>query len=399
MKTINPNQIDLKSFDLDKVPGDNKADSIIAFYRYGVPFDIQEYIKENFQAQKGDLHAFCKNAYADEKLKKTDPRFEKFKLYYGKVQREKPNYNFSNAEIKLILENGPYKKPMQIAKMIFVEETDEGDEQFLKGKAKPIRELLDSFGILYDGPSGEFMTERPTDADYKLPETEEGLLRKVIANVPGCQWKKSSLDAHQRKCLRFMAANLMSLHFLRSINSLRDAGLRELFEQEFIKHIYDKPDLIPEDVNQYIALASMYVDKFKVEEKINIFDRDFKNSAQGDDSNGGSAEDRSRIVADLEKLSKQRALIITQINQTSKALTGVREERLARETERSQSVGKIINDCADEKKRELLVMAAKARTEKLREHIKEVEGYDETTKGEINGISIEEILGYTQSIL
>ncbi len=404
MKLLNQNILDPKKIDLSLIPGDNKTDSICSLFQWGLSFEQQEYMKAHYDDYKGDLHPFACKVFDDPKFKKQDPRFVgAFKPYYGKVGRIKRKegggrHNFSDEEILFIIESASYRKPQEIAKDIFIEENEDDDKGFLNKVSADISFLIKAFGIEYDGPKGEFTAERLTDSDYKVPETDEQLLKKIISNVPGCQWRKSSLDAHQRKCLRFLQSNLMSLHFLRTINSIKDAGLRELFEQEFIKHVYDKPDLIPEDINSYISLASTYIDLFTVNERMYVLDKDFKVCAQGDDSSKGAAM-RGLIVEQIAKISKQRDDIKNQIQKISKSLTGNREQRLAKETERSQSVARIVNDCADEKKRELLINAARARNEKLKNHVHEVEGYDGVNKGEINGISIEEILGYTHTPL
>lgn len=403
MKLFSKNTLSIKDLDLSDIPGDNKTDSLCSLFQWGLSFETQEYIKNNYEEQKGDLFSFAKNAFNEPKFKKEDPRFTvAFKPYYlrfANIKRGKGGgrHNFSNDEINFILESGTYKKPLEIAKSIFIEENEDGNIGFLNKVSADIGQLLNAFGIEYDGPKGEFTAERPTDSDYKIPETDDQLLKKITANVPGCQWRKSGLDAHQRKCLRFLQSNLMSLHFLRTINGIKDAGLRELFEQEFIKHVFDKPDLIPEDINSYISLASAYVELFIVNERMYVLDKDFRDCSSGDDSNGAAR--RVLIVDQISKISKQREDIKNQIQKISRGLTGDREKRLAKETERSQSIARIINDCADEKKRDLLNAAAKARNIALQNHIKEVEGYDEISKGEINGISIEEILGYNHTPL
>ncbi len=392
LMVLDPENIDLN------FESDNKTDSLISYAWWEIPFDIQEYIKKNFPTERADMFSFFKNAYGDQSLKKHDPRFEKFRPYVAKCIRGTFRHNFSDDEIGLIISMATYTKPLQIAMEIFPDRALDFEQGFLNQVSADIKELISAFGLEYEGERGAWNTPVLTENDWISPVTDDQILRKISNCVPDTPFRKSTLDAHQRKCVRFLKAVLSSTRLLKTINGIRDIKLRQLFEEEFIKVIHDKPDLIPEDVNGYITLCEEYVNLEYIKERQYTLQEDFKNCSEGDNKAEGIIL-RKDISQQITGASKEVNDCKARIASIAKALSGSRESRLEKENEISKSISRYINIFADEEKRRAAVAAAKAKNDELKKKLHDIEEWDKDTKGEIHGISLDEILGFNYTPL
>lgn len=387
--------LDPSDYDLD-FESENKADSMIALAKWGIPFDIQFFIRKNADLLKDNQFSFFQKAYKNDGLKKQDPRFEPFKCFLSKVLRKTGCYNFSDDQIHTIVESGTFRRPIEIAADLFPElGFDKESRNSLNGISSSIKSLLDAFDIVYEGPKGNYSKITLSESDYRAPETDDQVLAKIKKYVTDVGWAKSSLDAQQRKSVRFIKTCLSAIRFLKTINSIRDVHSRQMFEQEFIKSIYDKPDLIPEDVNGYIDLSQEFVNQTSIQERVNVLDDDFRKSNEGDDKIENKEKYRLENMAQMTAAQKQLNDSKERIQQLRKELTGAREKRLKEENSSEQSLFKVYTRCCSQEYREKLINARRYYDSKILEkEFKKIENADKTTEGEAHGISFTEIMEF-----
>jgi len=122
--------------------------------------------------------------------------------------------------------------------------------------------------------------------------------------------------------------------------------------------------------------------------------KDFEDTMESDDKNAGGMGMRAKLNEQIAVTAKERDNTRAAIQKWSTALNGSREKRKEEERAKNQSIAKIVADFTDQRKRERAVMSAAARNEEIKKMIEEVEGYDGATKGEINGVSKDEIFHY-----
>lgn len=393
---MNNPTLDPKDYDLD-FPSKNKTDSIINFHRWGIPFEVQFLIAKDAVKRQNDQFEFFKEVYQETKVKKQDPRFSPFKAFLSKCLRGTSFENLTDAQIAEVVDLGTCKRPIDIARSLFPEEGFEAESRGRLNKiALTVKELIEAFGLEYEGERGSYNEVVISENDYRAPETEDQLLNKIKKYVPESGFVKTNLDAHQRKCLRFLKAAISSTRFLKTINSIRDVLSRKMFEEEFIKSIYDKPDLIAEDINGYIDLCQEFVSLANINDRINTLDNDFRNSTQGDDKTGAAAQARVIISQEMSSAQKQFNDSKARIASLSKTLAGARKERLDKEGAKENSLWKFVVKLTDQESRQRLVEASKAYANNiLKPEIDKITKADQENVGEAHGISVSEILGFS----
>lgn len=387
--------LDPKNYNLSDIPAKNKSDAIFSRYKWGIPFDIQHFIRENVDELKNDLHNFFKKAYKNEMLKKQDLRFDPFKAFVSKCIRKTEIYNFTDEQITEIVETAGYRKPIDIGRAFFPEvDFDQEGRGFFNGIGASIKHIIQSFGIEYIGERGAYNVSVITENDYHPPETEDQIISRIKRYVPDCDFVKTTLNTFQRKCIRCLRGNLGSTRFLKIINSMRDVLSRQMFEEEYIKSIYDKPDLIAEDVNGYIDLCQEYVLQAEINERINVLSQDFRNTSEAD-----SEAKTLRITISNEMSATQKQLndCKARIQSSTKSLVNTREKRLDKESANEFSLFKIVLKVADENYRRLLLQAKSAWNLKLTKEMDNLSDADQATVGEVHGISIANILNFSHT--
>ena len=63
------------------------------------------------------------------------------------------------------------------------------------------------------------------------------------------------MSRHQQACLRRLRINLNNSRLIAIINNYNSPRDRELFEQEFIRLTWDKPDLTADEMRLYMNVA------------------------------------------------------------------------------------------------------------------------------------------------
>lgn len=379
-----------------KIPGKNKAESILNKYLYGIPYTVQEFTRDYVKKHSGEELNFeqvFKACYEDDRIDKNDSRYADWRTFYLKIRQKngKEINNFTDAELSRMVQRGSYIKPRDIVLELWPDMVNSTDQE-INGISSNVKRMLDAFGISYQGPKDEFNAFKPTDSDYVPPVRLEQVLKKVNDYVPQADWKANNLETHHRKCLNTLRANLSSHRFQRTINSIKDGGLRLLFEEEFIKNTFNQWDWHPDEINNYINLAQNMCDFYTVNERVHVLEQDFKDCNSTDELKLKAM--RQEITKTLTDAIKQKEGYKDSMQKIMAQLNKMSEKRKKEREELSQSIATYVAIFADEKKRARAIAAAKARNEEIAEHIQEVEGYDGVLKGEINGISIEELINY-----
>lgn len=371
----------------------NKTDSIICKSIYNMPYHVQNYIKANLKTDEAkDLLLFLQNAYGNKDLKKRDTEYKRGRMYFMRLNKDRENYNFTDREIKLIIQNGKTRRPSEMVKMIFPEMTDQNDINF---KSRVVKDLLIALGIEYEGSDEEPEPEEDSldnGGDYISPETDEAVITKINRCDPSAEWYKTRLDSNQKKCIRTLKNNLNQLKFKISINSYQKVIEKKLFETEFIRQTYDNPNLIPDDINACMMLCGEYVREMQIKEMINLLDAQMKATLEGD-SKGSMV-----LATNLKDKTTELKNCQNNIKDLQGQIHGHRTKRLEAESKYHQSLAQYVTIVSDQNKREKLLLVQKVYNENVLQ--KEIDNLVDLPNdvGEVHGISINEILGFKHYI-
>ena len=369
----------------------NKTDAIITEANLKLPYFAQKYIRDNFQSEgPKDMLDFARKAYGDQMIDKRDPKFDQVKTFYLKCKRGTEYYNFTDKEIEKIISLTASRKPGEIVNILFEGRLESGEAN---SRSNSVKALQVALGREYKGPA-EVLHEVDDiqDGEYRPPLTDETVIRKINRADGGADMAKHRLSSFDRKCVRVLKANLGLKKFCLTINSFKKVQERELFEIEFIRATYNKPDMIPDDINACMMLCGEYIREMQIREMMNLLDGRVKSSLDGDEkTNMVFAENLSAKTNELDKCQKNIKALQTTLNSSY-------NKRKETESKFHESLARYVNAACDQGNRDRLVMAAKAYNEKtLMDEIKKLKDTPQEI-GEVHGMGVAELMGFSHQI-
>lgn len=372
----------------------NKADAIIVEARDKIPYNVQRYIRENMdQKQAGDMLQFQRNAWDNQSLDVRDEKYKRGKAFYIRCRNGRGEHNFTDDQIREIIQKGQTHKPNEILKEMYPEGLSKAE---ISAWAQSVKYFLDAVGIEYLGPAARFseLQEIDVGGEYRPPVNDDTVIRKINKAIPNADISKWKLSSFQKKCIRVLKANMAIDKFCLTINSFRVPIERQIFENEFIRSCFDRPDMIADDINTCMMLAGEYVREIQIREMMNLFDNKTKAALEGDDKQGLSqsfAENLKAKAAELDKCQKN-------IKDLQKILNSTYAKRKEVESKFHESIAKYVNAVCEESNRNALINQKKAYEQNiLRVEIDRIAKTDQKI-GEVHGIGIDEILGFSHQI-
>lgn len=194
----------------------------------------------------------------------------------------------------------------------------------------------------------------------------------------------NKLSTHQKQCIQAYIRFINSPRLIQIINSYSDQSDRDLFQSEFTRFTWDKPDLNADDVSLYIGVCQDLVENKRLirhKEKLNQM---FEN-VEGNDELSVRLADTIKAKADeYDKVQKR-------IESALKKLNGDRAERLRSQGERTANFLALVEAFQEEEERKRLLLIAKAHREKIKLEADRLESLDDF-KARILGVSKSEVL-------
>jgi hypothetical protein len=369
----------------------NKTDAIIIEATQKIPYHAQKYIRENLESEETkDMLDFVRKAFGDMMIDKRDTKFTKAKAFYLRLKQGREYYNFTDKEIEKIISLTASRKPGEIVNILFEGTIESGEAN---SRANSVKALQVALGREYKGPA-EVLHEVDDiqDGEYRPPLTDETVIRKINRADGGADMAKHRLSSFERKCVRVLKANLGLKKFCLTINSFKKIQERELFEIEFIRATYNKPDMIPDDINACMMLCGEYIREMQIREMMNLLDGRVKSSLEGDEkTNMVFAENLSAKTNELDKCQKNIKALQDTLNKSY-------SKRKDTESKYHESLARYINAVCDQGNREKFILKSKVYAEKVL--MTEIQKIKDTPQeiGEAHGMGINEILGFSHQI-
>lgn len=221
--------------------------------------------------------------------------------------------------------------------------------------------------------------------DYKPINTLKQLIDKVNALLFK-NYDAEKLNDQQRKHFELIRGFLKAPRFLQMINSYSSRMSRDIFEAEYLRTVYDKPDLTPDELNLCINLCSNYVLMITVNRHLDLLNEKYERMFDDPDAKVSQAL-AEMIKAKTEELNKcdvrQQKLIDD--------LQGKRSQRHATKQKSTLSVVDLIEWWQDEKERKKAIEREDLRKLEVSTELDRLENISEV-KARIVGFSREELM-------
>jgi hypothetical protein len=229
----------------------------------------------------------------------------------------------------------------------------------------------------------EAPSEEEEAPSYVAPHAISRIIKKINDST-GYGLEENKMSRQQTICCEKLRTNLNNSRFVAIVNnyiSLRD---KELFEQEFIRLTWDKPDLTPDELNLYMNVCKEIINLELITSHLQKLNDMFE-----------SADDQDEMTVRLAEIIKAKSSEYHQcesrIENLTKKLQGDRGERMKNKAKETASFLSIVQLFQEEEERKNMVRIAEMQKELIKEEAQRLEGMA-AWKARVLGISIEDVL-------
>jgi len=344
--------------------------------------DQKKFIRENCSTIL-DLNELTKRCFNDETL---DGRSKQGRLVRKFLIDNKFSFNTTRKEksesVELtdpqkeftLLQSQAGTSSFRIAELIF-------QDREVKKLGLEQRAVLDYIRSVNPDLVGN--TESALLTEYIPPKAFSRVLKK-INDATGLALDETKLSRQYKVCVDKLSINLSNSRFVTIMNNYLSQKDRILFEEEFIRLTWDKPDLSSDELNLYMNVCKEIINLEVVGKHLN------KLNDQFDEING--QEDMTVRLAEIIKAkSSEYHQCEGRIENLTKKLQGDRAERMKNRHKDNASIVSLVQLFQDEQERQNMVKIAEMQKKIVNEEANRLESMGEW-KARILGLAKEDVI-------
>jgi len=218
---------------------------------------------------------------------------------------------------------------------------------------------------------------------YIAPKASSRIVKK-INDAAGLNLEDGKLNRQYQICIERLGIHLNNSRFLKIMNNYLDVSDRTLFEQEFVRLVWDKPDLTADEINLYLNVCKEIINLEVVSKHLNKLNDMFD-----------VADDQTEMSVRLAEIIKAKSSEYHQcenrIESLTKKLQGDRSERMKNKTKDNASILSIVQLFQEKEERDNMVRIAEMQKETVKKEAERLEGMTEW-KARILGISQDDVI-------
>ena len=222
-----------------------------------------------------------------------------------------------------------------------------------------------------------------TNDKWSPPKSLSRAIKKVN-DWAGCKFDEITIQTKQKKMMEKLLFYLKSPRFVHFINQYSTIADRDLFESEFVRTVWDKPDLTNDELNLYITVCTNYVRQKHIQQRI-----DRLNNMLNDTDN--ERDITLRLTELIKATSEELNQCEKRIESLTKDLNGSRQARLKARGEQNGSIAALVEAFQEKEERDRMIMMAEMQNKLIEEEADRLESMDDY-KARILGISKKEML-------
>ena len=221
-------------------------------------------------------------------------------------------------------------------------------------------------------------SETAINKEYNAPRTQGVAIDKVneFAHV-GLSKEKITHD--DMECIKSLMKSLSAPRFIQVISNYSSEKDRRLFEAEFVRATWDKPDLTSDEINLYINVCVDYINLKNISSHIEKLNTMFNEVEDQQDMTVRLAEVLKSKTDEYDKCEKRMESLIKKLN-------GDRAERLKNRHKDNASILTLVRNFQIEEERKQMVQLAEMQKILVEEEVERLDNM-ESWKARILGIS------------
>lgn len=226
-------------------------------------------------------------------------------------------------------------------------------------------------------------SESAINKRYSPPKAVSKIIKK-INDYAQKNINENKLSIQEKKGIESLGGFLASPRFVQIINNYDSQEDRDLFEAEFVRATWDKPDLTSDEINLYINVCMDYIHLKNVSGAINKLNRMFD-----------EAEDQQDLTVRLAELLKTKSEEYNQCEKRMESLIqklqGDRSKRINNKQQQNASILALVQLFQEEEERAVMIKIAELQKQAAREEADNLESMPDW-KSRVLGISKEDVI-------
>lgn len=218
---------------------------------------------------------------------------------------------------------------------------------------------------------------------YIAPKSTSRIIKK-INDATGLGLDDSKINRQTQVCIEKLGVNLNNSRFLKIINNYLNESDRVLFEHEFVRLTWDKPDLTADEINLYLNACKEVINLEVISSHLNKLNDMFD---VADDQTDMSV----RLAEIIKAKSQEYHQCETRIENLTKKLQGDRAERMKKSQKENASFLSIVQLFQEEEERKNMIRIAEMQKLAVKEESERLEGMAEW-KARILGIGPNDVI-------
>ena len=218
---------------------------------------------------------------------------------------------------------------------------------------------------------------------YVSPKSSSRIIKK-INDATGLGLEELKINRQKQICVERLGINLNNSRFLKIINNYLNLEDRTLFEHEFVRLTWDKPDLTADEINLYLNVCKEVINLEVISAHLNKLNDMFD-----------IADDQTEMSVRLAEIIKAKSgeyhQCETRIENLTKKLQGDRAERMKKNQKENASFLSIVQLFQEEEERKTMLRIAEMQKLAIKEEAERLEGMAEW-KARVLGISQEDVI-------
>ena len=232
-------------------------------------------------------------------------------------------------------------------------------------------------------PSSVNLRDDAAGERYVAPKVFSTAVKK-LNKVASKEFEVERLNVQDKKCVEKLISYLSAPRFLQVINSYITKQNRELFESEYIRSTWDKPDLTSDELNLYVNVCMDYVNLKEIEQQKQKLNLMF-------DDTEGQNDLTMRLTEMLKTKAEEYNQCINRIDKMLAKLNGERAKRVQNQHQRNASIISLVQLFQDENERKLMIKMAEMQKQTIKKEADEIEKMSDW-KARVLGISKEDAI-------
>lgn len=226
--------------------------------------------------------------------------------------------------------------------------------------------------------------ERKLEAEtYSSPKNLDECI-DLVNLYTNNEYKPGELKMAEKKAFESMVKFLKSPRFTQIINNFTKEEDQELFEAEFIRATWDKPDLSADEINLYVNVCVDYINLKNISSHMEKLNRMFD-----------EADEQQELTVRLSELLKTKSEEYNQCEKRQESLiqrlAGDRAKRISQRQDKNASIISLVESFQNEEERKLMIKMANMQKKAIKEEADRLESMNEW-KSRILGISKNDVI-------